>query len=111
MKLQLKPGDKLLCIDANFTYGRSKSIDNYALSMITSFPKLLEIYTVRSAPKHRSSILVCEINNSVLINANGKKMEEVHWHNWRFVLLNSNIGTIKKSSKKKLQLDLFEQSN
>jgi hypothetical protein len=107
--MKFKRGDKVMCIDADFRYGRTSAVDDYAFAMIKRFPRLMEIYTVRETPEaDRGAILLCELLNPILVNAEGLRMEEIHWHTWRFVKLPQTY--FKKSSKhteKITQLDLF----
>jgi hypothetical protein len=107
--MKFKRGDKVMCIDADFRYGRTSEVDDHAFAMIKRFPHLLEIYTVRETPAADiDAILLCEIFNPILVNAEGLKMAEIHWHTWRFVKLPKTY--FKNSSKqieKNTQLDLF----
>jgi len=107
--MNLKKGDKVLCIDDNFPYGRTECIDEHAFAMIKHFPKMLVVYTVMYARKSTNSILLAELRNPVLINAQGKSMEKVHWNAWRFVKLKKTQFHPSKKDKKQLQLDLFRE--
>jgi len=107
--MNFKKGDKVLCIDDNFSYGRTKCIDEHAFAMIKHFPKMLVVYTVLYVRKSTNSLLLAELRNPVLINAQGKSMEEVHWNSWRFVKLKKTQFHPSKKDEKQLQLDLFRE--
>ena len=111
MSMKFKKGDKVICIDANFSYGRTKAVDDHAFRMIKHFPELLKVYTVRKSPTHRIGILLCELINPILINENGVHMEELHWNEWRFIKVKKEIlnSTEKASKANVIQLDLFEE--
>ena len=106
---RFKIGDKVLCIDDNYNYGRTKSIDEHAFSMIKYFPKMLHIYTVLYHRPYGNSLLLAELRNPVLVNAEGKSMEEVHWNSWRFIKVNKKLPskTVCAKQSNVLQLDLF----
>ena len=109
--MKFKKGDKVICIDANFSYGRTKAVDDHAFRMIKHFPELLKVYTVRKSPTNRSGILLCELINPILINEDGVHMEELHWNDWRFIKVKKEIlnSTEKASRANVIQLDLFEE--
>ena len=111
MTVKFKKGDKVICIDANFSYGRTKAVDDHAFRMIKQFPELLSVYTVRNSPTNRSGILLCELINPILINENGVHMEELHWNEWRFIKVKKEIlqNSEKASKANVIQLDLFEE--
>ena len=111
MTVKFKKGDKVICIDANFSYGRTKAVDDHAFRMIKHFPELLKVYTVRTSPTHRSGILLCELINPILINENGVHMEELHWNEWRFIKVKKEIIQNSEKATKviAIQLDLFEE--
>jgi hypothetical protein len=111
MKPKFKIGDKVLCIDTNFSYGRTKAVDDHAFGMIRQFPELLKVYTVRSCPPNRTGILLCEVINPILINEKGEHMEELHWNDWRFIKVKKEIiqNSEKASKANVIQLDLFEE--
>jgi hypothetical protein len=108
--MKFRRGDKVICIDANWSYGKTNAVDLHAFAMIKHFPELLTVYTVREAPSERSSILLAELVNPILINANGKRMEEIHWNDWRFIKVKKEIlkSTVKSRTANVIQLDLFE---
>jgi hypothetical protein len=85
--MKFKRGDKVMCIDSDFRYGRTSAVDDHAFAMIKRFPNLMEIYTVRETPAFKYAILLCELLNPILGNAHGLRMEEIQWHTWRFVKL------------------------
>ena len=109
--MKFKKGDKVICIDANFSYGRTKAVDDHAFRMIKQFPELLSVYTVRNSPTNRSGILLCELINPILINENGVHMEELHWNEWRFIKVKKEIlrNSEKVTKVIAIQLDLFEE--
>jgi hypothetical protein len=107
--MKFKKGDKVLCIDDDFSYGKTDCIDEHAFAMIKHFPKMLVVYTVLYVRPRTNSILLAELRNPILINGKGKSMEEVHWHNWRFVKLKKTQFHSPKKEQKQLQLDLFEE--
>jgi hypothetical protein len=106
---RFKVGDKVLCIDDNYSYGRTKSIDEHAFSMINYFPRMLEVYTVLQFRTIDNSLLLAELRNPILVNAAGKSMEEVHWNSWRFIKVTKKINSKADCTMKSktLQLDLF----
>ncbi len=108
--MKFRRGDKVMCIDSNWSYGKTNAVDLHAFAMIKHFPELLTVYTVREAPSERSSILLAELVNPILINANGKRMEEIHWNDWRFIKVKKEIlnSTVKSRTANVIQLDLFE---
>lgn len=110
MKPKFKIGDKVLCIDTNFSYGRSNAVDDHAFGMIRQFPELLKVYTVRSCPPNRTTILLYEVINPILINEKGDHMEELHWNDWRFIKVKKETLKHKKEKAEPIavQLDLFK---
>jgi hypothetical protein len=74
--------------------------------MIQKFPQRLEIYTVRNPNKNGESIFLAEIINPILINADGRQMEEPSWNNHRFVKLPKYSCLYFQVDEKQTQLDL-----
>jgi hypothetical protein len=109
MKPKFTKGDKVLCIDADFRYGRTTAVDEHAFRMIKHFPELLGIYTVRETVNKRRAILLCEIINPILINGEGRSMEEIHWNDWRFIKVKKESvqQNKEKAEPTSVQLDLF----
>jgi|LakMenEpi03Aug12_release.lakeMendotaPanAssembly.Ray.scaffolds.fasta_scaffold836570_2 hypothetical protein len=109
--MKFRRGDKVICIDANWSYGKTDAVDLHAFVMIKHFPELLKVYTVREAPIGRSSILLAELVNPILINANGKSMEEIHWNDWRFIKVKKEMLQQPRESSNVtvIQLDLFQE--
>jgi hypothetical protein len=110
--MKLRRGDKVICIDANWSYGKTDAVDLHAFVMIKHFPELLTVYTVREAPIGRSSILLAELVNPILINAKGKSMEEIHWNDWRFIKVKKEMLQKPRESSNEtvIQLDLFQEA-
>jgi hypothetical protein len=110
--MKLRRGDKVICIDANWSYGKTDAVDLHAFVMIKHFPELLKVYTVREAPIGRSSILLAELVNPILINAKGKSMEEIHWNDWRFIKVKKEMlkQPRESSNETAIQLDLFQEA-
>jgi hypothetical protein len=105
--MNFKKGDKVLCINDQFDFHGHKSIDTWAFNMIQKFPLRLEVYTVRNPHKNRESIFLAEIINPILINANGRQMEEPSWNNHRFVTLPKYSYHDSQVDEKQMRLDLF----
>jgi hypothetical protein len=107
--MKFKKGDKVLCIDDDFSYGKTDCIDEHAFAMIKHFPKMLVVYTVLYVRPRTNSILLAELRNPILINGKGKSMEEDHWNNWRFVKLKKTQLHPPNKEHTQLQVDLFEE--
>jgi hypothetical protein len=110
--MKFRRGDKVICIDANWNYGKTDAVDNHAYAMIKRFPELLKVYTVREATPGRHSLLLAEIINPILINSEGRSMEEIHWNDWRFIKVKKEIlnSTEKTRRANVIQLDLFQEA-
>ncbi len=107
--MKFRRRDKVMCIDSNWSYGKTDAVDLHAFAMIKHFPELLRVYTVREAPIGRSSILLAELVNPILINSKGKSMEEIHWNDWRFIKVKKEMLQQPRESSNEtvIQLDLF----
>lgn len=105
--MRLKTGDLLLCINDDFRFRKHPCIDIVAYSMIRKFPVRTEIYTVRRLHKSGGSVFLSEITNPVLINAEGRSMEEPSWNVERFIKLPKQKKERYKQDEVQLQLDLF----
>jgi hypothetical protein len=102
-----KTGDRVLCIDANFRYQKHPCIDLVAYSMIKRFPKHMEVYMVRQPHIRGGAIFLAEISNPILINAEGRRMEEPSWKAERFIKLPQKTKKKSATDEVQLQLDMF----
>lgn len=62
---------------------------------------------MRNPHKNVESIFLAEIINPILINADGRQMEEPSWNNHRFVKLPKYSVNDSQVDEKQTQLDLF----
>jgi hypothetical protein len=100
IKLRFKTGDSVLCINGDFHFRKHSCVDLVAYSMIKRFPKHMEVYTVRRPHVSGKAILLAEISNPVLVNAEGLRMFEPHWKVERFIKLpKQKKDRLKKSDK------------
>lgn len=107
INMLFKQGDRVLCINDDFRFRKHKCVDIVAYSMISRFPKRLEVYTVRYLHKSGDSIFLVEITNPILMNAQGERMEEPSWVVGRFIKLPKQNKEKAESNDIQLQLDLF----
>ena len=105
--MTFKTGDRVLCINGDFQYRKHPCVDLVAYSMIKTFPKQLEVYTVRRPHKRGSSIFLAEITNPILVNAKGESMEEPSWKVERFIKLPKQKKDRLEKDEIQLQLDIF----
>jgi hypothetical protein len=105
--MPFKTGDRVLCINGDFQYRKHPCVDLVAYSMIKTFPKQMEVYTVRRPHKRGSSIFLAEIKNPILINAKGESMEEPSWKVERFIKLPKQKKDRLEKDEIQLQLDMF----
>jgi hypothetical protein len=105
--MPFKAGDCVLCINGDFQYRKHPCVDLVAYSMIKTFPKQLEVYTVRRPHKRGNSIFLAEITNPILINAKGESMEEPSWKVERFIKLPKQKKVRLEKDEIQLQLDMF----
>lgn len=96
-----------MCINGDFRYRKHPCVDLVAFSMIKTFPKHMEVYTVRRPHKGGGSIFLAEITNPILVNANGKSMEEPSWRVERFIKLPKQKKERYEKDEVQLQLDIF----
>ena len=75
--------------------------------MIKTFPKQMEVYTVRSPHKRGSSIFLAEITNPILVNVKGESMEEPSWKVERFIKLPKQKKEKIDKDEIQLPLDIF----
>ncbi len=107
INMTFKTGDRVLCINGDFRFRKHPCIDLVAYSMIRKFPKDMEVYTVRQPHKKGDSIFLAEITNPILVNADGKSMEEPSWRVERFIKLPKQKKERYEQDELQLQLDLF----
>jgi hypothetical protein len=107
INMTFKTGDRVLCINGDFQYRKHPCVDLVAYSMIKTFPKQLEVYTVRRPHKRGNSIFLAEITNPILINAKGESMEEPSWKVERFIKLPKQKKDRLEKDEIQLQLDMF----
>ena len=107
INMPFKTGDRVLCINGDFQYRKHPCVDLAAYSMIKTFPKQMEVYTVRRPHKQGSSIFLAEITNPILINAKGESMEEPSWKVERFIKLPKQKKDRLEKDEIQLQLDIF----
>ena len=105
--MTFKKGDRVLCINADFRFRKHPCVDLVAYSMIRKFPKPMEVYTVRGSHKGGGSIFLAEITNPILVNADGKSMEEPSWRMERFIKLPKQKKERYEQDEVQLQLDIF----
>ena len=105
--MPFKTGDRVLCINGDFQYKKHPCVDLVAYSMIKTFPKQMEVYTVRRPHKRGSSIFLAEITNPILVNAKGESMEEPSWKVERFIKLPKQKKDRLEKDEIQLQLDMF----
>lgn len=105
--MTFKTGDRVLCINGDFRFRKHPHIDFVAYSMIRKFPKHMEVYTVRRSHKGGGSIFLAEITNPILVNADGKSMEEPSWRVERFIKLPKQKKERYEKDEVQLQLDIF----
>jgi hypothetical protein len=105
--MQFKTGDRVLCINADFRFRKHPCIDLVAYSMIKRFPKHMEVYTVRQPHIRSGAIFLAEISNPILINAEGRSMEEPSWKAERFIKLPKRKKEKIEKDDIQLQLDMF----
>lgn len=105
--MPFKTGDRVLCINGEFQYRKHPCVDFVAYSMIKTFPKQMEVYTVRRPHKRGRSIFLAEITNPILINAKGESMEEPSWKVERFIKLPKQKKHRLEKDEIQLQLDIF----
>ena len=105
--MTFKTGDRVLCINGDFLYRKHPCVDLVAYSMIKTFPKQMEVYTVRRPHKRGSSIFLAEITNPILVNAKGESMEEPSWKVERFIKLPKQKKDRLEKDEIQLQLDIF----
>ncbi len=107
INMPFKTGDLVLCINGDFRFRKHPCVDLVAFSMIRKFPKPMEVYTVRRSHKGGGSIFLAEITNPILVNADGKSMEEPSWRVERFIKLPKQKKERYEQDELQLQLDLF----
>ena len=107
INMPFKTGDRVLCINGEFQYRKHPCVDFVAYSMIKTFPKQMEVYTVRRPHKRGRSIFLAEITNPILINAKGESMEEPSWKVERFIKLPKQKKERVEKDEIQLQLDMF----
>jgi hypothetical protein len=105
--MPFKTGDRVLCINGEFQYTKHPCVDFVAYSMIKIFPKHMEVYTVRQPHIRGGAIFLAEISNPILINAEGRSMEEPSWKAERFVKLPKRKKEKIEKDEIQLQLDMF----
>jgi hypothetical protein len=105
--MTFKTGDRVLCVNGDFKYRKHPCIDLVAYSMIKRFPKHMEVYTVRRPHVSGKAILLAEISNPVLVNAEGLRMFEPHWKVERFIKLPKQKKDRLEKDEIQLQLDMF----
>ena len=105
--MSFKTGDRVLCINGDFKFRKHPFVDLVAYSMIKTFPKHMEVYTVRRPHKRGSSIFLAEITNPILVNAIGESMEEPSWNFERFIKLPKQKEDRIEKDEIQLQLDIF----
>jgi hypothetical protein len=105
--MPFKTGDRVLCINADFRFRKHPCIDLVAYSMIKRFPKHMEVYTVRQPHIRGGAIFLVEISNPILINAEGRSMEEPSWKAERFIKLPQKTKKKSAMDEVQLQLDMF----
>jgi hypothetical protein len=107
INMTFKTGDRVLCINGEFQYWKHPCVDLVAYSMIKTFPKQMEVYTVRRPHVRGSSIFLVEITNPILVNAKGESMEEPSWKVERFIKLPKQKKDRLEKDEIQLQLDMF----
>ena len=106
-QMLFKTGDCVLCVNVDFQCGKHPCVDLVAYSMIKTFSKQLEVYTVRRPHKRGNSIFLAEITNPILVNAKGESMEEPSLKVERFIILPKQKKERLEKDEIQLQLDMF----
>lgn len=105
--MPLKKGDRVLCINGDFRFRKHPCVDLVAYSMIRKFPEHMEVYTIRRPHVSGRAVLLAEIINPILINAEGRILFEPHWKVERFIKLPKQKKDRYEQDEVQLQLDLF----
>ena len=111
INMNFKTGDRVLCINGDFRYRKHPCVDLVAYSMIKTFPKQMEVYTVGRPHKRGGSIFLAEITNLILVNTKGESMEEPSWKVERFIKLPKQKKERVEKDEIQLQLDIFLESD